>query len=125
MKRAESSRQKAEQLGRTAEVRAAVMLRLKGWRILAQRWKCKVGEVDLIVRRGNVVAFVEVKARADAASALGSVGAHQRRRIVATARQWLAENPAAEQCDCRFDIVLITPYQWPQHLANAYGADDQ
>ena len=118
-------RQQAERLGRLAEAKAAVLLRLKGYRIAAQRWKSPAGEIDLIARRGSVVAFVEVKARADAGDALASLGPHQRRRIVSSARYWLASNPDAVECDCRFDIVLVTPYQWPRHIANAFAADDQ
>ena len=118
-------RQQAERLGRLAEAKAAMMLRLKGYRISAQRWKSPAGEIDLIARRGSVVAFVEVKARADADDALASVGPQQRRRIVRAARHWLASNPDAVECDCRFDIVLVTPYQWPQHIANAFAEDDQ
>jgi len=66
-----------------------------------------------------------VKARASTDEALVSVGSHQRRRIVNAAHHWLASNPDAKTCDCRFDIVPVTPYQWPQHIANAYAADDQ
>ncbi len=118
-------RQQAERQGRLAEAKAAMLLRLKGYRIAAQRWKSPAGEIDLIARRRSVVAFVEVKARADADDALASVGPQQRRRIVQAARHWLASNPDAMECDCRFDIVLVTPYQWPQHIANAFAEDDQ
>lgn len=118
-------RQQAERLGRLAEAKAATLLRLKGYRISEQRWKSSAGEIDLIARRGSVVAFVEVKARANAGEALASLGPHQRRRIVRAAHHWLASNPDAAACDCRFDIVLVTPYQWPQHIANAFAEDDQ
>lgn len=106
-------------------MRAAMMLRLKGYRIIAQRWKSAGGEIDLIIRRGSLIAFVEVKARKKADDALISVNHHQRRRIVNAARHWLATNSDVVDCDCRFDIVMVTPYQWPQHVANAFAADDQ
>ncbi len=118
-------RQQAERRGHTAEARAALMLRLKGYRVLDRRWKSPAGEIDLVVRKGSVIAFVEVKARASTDEAVASVSPHQRRRIVTAAHHWLGENPAASDCDCRFDIVLVTPYQWPLHLANAFAADDQ
>ncbi len=118
-------RQQAERLGHLAEAKAAMLLRLKGYRILARRWKSPAGEIDLIARRASAIAFVEVKARSSADDALASVGPHQRRRIVSAARHWLGANPDAADCDCRFDIVLVTPYQWPQHIANAFAADDQ
>ncbi len=123
--RPDARHRQAERLGRMAEAKAAMLLRLKGYRIAAQRWKSPAGEIDLIARRGLAVAFVEVKARSSADEALASVGPHQRRRIVAAARHWLAANPDAADCDCRFDIILVTPYQWPQHITNAYAADDQ
>ena len=118
-------RQRAERQGHAAETRAGIMLRLKGYRILDRRWKSPAGELDLVIRRGQTIAFVEVKTRASADEALAAVSERQRRRIVSAAHHWLAENPAANGCDCRFDIVLVTPYQWPQHIANAYAADDQ
>lgn len=121
----QAARQQAERRGHLAEARAAMMLRLKGYRILDRRWKSPAGELDLVIRRGNAVAFVEVKTRSSADEALASVSPRQRRRIVAAAHHWLAANPAAIDCDCRFDIVLVTPYQWPQHLPNAFAADDQ
>ena len=101
------------------------MLRLKGYRVLNRRWKSPAGEIDLVVRKGKVIAFVEVKARTSADEAVTSVTAHQRRRIVNAAHHWLGVNPDATECDCRFDIVMVTPYQWPLHLANAFAADDQ
>jgi putative endonuclease len=108
-----------------AETRAAMMLRPKGYRVFVQRWKSPSGEIDLIIRRGSIIAFVEVKAREKADDALVSVSHHQRRRIVIAAHHWLAANPDANECDCRFDIVTVTPYQWPQHMPNAFAADDQ
>src|SRR4051812_22397569 len=63
------NRQAAEQRGRGAETLACWYLRLHGWRILARRARVKGGEVDIVARRGSVVAFVEVKARADERSA--------------------------------------------------------
>jgi putative endonuclease len=120
-----SDRQQAERRGHLAEARAAMMLRLKGYRILERRWKSSAGEIDLVIRRGDSVAFVEVKTRSSAEEALESVSIRQRRSIVSAAHHWLAANPGTNGCDCRFDIVLFTPYQWPQHLPNAFASDDQ
>ena len=55
---------KAWRRGRWAERRAALFLRLKGFRIIARGYKSPVGEIDIVARRGNLLAFVEVKARA-------------------------------------------------------------
>lgn len=118
-------RQQAERRGHTAEARAATMLRLKGYRILDRRWKSPAGELDLVIRRGRTIAFVEVKTRPTTDEAIAAVGPRQRQRIVSAAHHWLADNPSAMDCDCRFDIVTVTPYQWPRHFANAFAADDQ
>ena len=56
-------KRKAQARGRLAEIAAALVLTLKGYRILARRFRCPVGEVDLIARRFGTVVFVEVKAR--------------------------------------------------------------
>ena len=61
------SRAQAEQRGRQGERIAAWWLRLKGWQIVGRRMRTRAGEVDLVARRGAMLAFVEVKARATAA----------------------------------------------------------
>ena len=98
-------------------------LRLKGWRLLARRYKTHVGEVDLIMRRGDVTAFIEVKARKNLDRAVESVTPRQARRIAAAARQFMAEDRRAALQACRFDIVAVSPYHWPQHIENAFEGD--
>ena len=61
------NRKDAEAFGRWGERRAAWWLRLHGWRIIARRVKVRSGEIDLIARRWNTTAFIEVKARTNAA----------------------------------------------------------
>lgn len=116
-------RQKAEQAGRWAERAALWALRLKGYRLLAHRFKSPRGEIDLIMRKGNVTAFIEVKARATHNAAIESVTWHQSRRIVAAAGLWMARDPVAAAQTCRFDIVAVTPYHWPHHIENAFYGD--
>ena len=113
-------RQRAQSRGHWAEELALWSLRLKGYRLLARRFKSKTGEVDLIMRRGETTAFIEVKQRASRDLALESVTAHQARRIGAAAAAWMARDQLAAQQFCRFDIVAVTPYQWPQHIENAF-----
>ncbi|PTW63232.1 putative endonuclease [Breoghania corrubedonensis] len=119
---ARRARRAAYRLGLAAETRAALWLRLKGYRILARRHKTPVGEIDLIARRGRTVAFVEVKARANRDAALEAITPQARRRIVEAAHLWLAKNPGAMNATLRFDAVLIVPRQLPRHLANAWEA---
>jgi putative endonuclease len=117
-------RQAAERRGRMAETAALWALRLKGYRLLARRYRSRVGEIDLIMRRGDVTCFVEVKSRVDAGLSLQSVTDAQARRIAAAARTWMGRDPRAAAGTCRFDIVAVSPYHWPRHIENAfYGAD--
>jgi putative endonuclease len=116
-------RKKSEEAGRTAELIALWYLRLKGWRLLAERYKSHAGEVDLIMRKGEVTAFIEVKARKTLDGAVESVSAWQARRIAAAARSFLVEDRLAAQQSCRFDIVAVSPYQWPRHIENAFDGD--
>lgn len=116
-------RRKSEEAGRTAEILALWYLRLKGWRLLSHRYKSHAGEVDLIMRRGNVTAFIEVKARRSLDGAVESVSPRQARRISAAARSFLAEDRKAAFQSCRFDIVAVSPYHWPRHIENAFDGD--
>ncbi len=116
-------RRKSEEAGRSAELIALWALRLKGWRLLAQRYKTHVGEIDLIMRRGEVTAFIEVKARRNLDHAVESVTPRQARRIAAAARQFMAEDRMAALQACRFDIVAVSPYHWPRHIENAFEGD--
>jgi putative endonuclease len=116
-------RHAAFKLGVSAEGRAALLLAAKGYRELARRWKSPVGEVDLVVRRGRTLVFVEVKARARIDDAAWSVLTRQKRRIVAAAEAWLAAHPEHAGYDIRFDAVLVAPGRLPQHLVAAFEAE--
>lgn len=115
-----SERRTRERRGRRAETRAAIALRLKGYRILDARVRTPAGEVDLVVRRGRVVAFVEVKARQTRERAADSISPTQRRRIVRAAAHYIAANPALAGLTHRFDAVLVEPRRWPHHIRNAW-----
>jgi len=118
------TRQRNERRGRWAEGLAVLALRLKGYRLLARRFKSGPGEVDLIMRRGDVTAFIEVKVRSTADLAIEAVTDFQTRRIAAAARLWMAKDPKAALGICRFDIVAVSPYQWPKHIPNAFIVED-
>ncbi len=113
----------AEKRGRRAETIAALWLRLKGYRLLARRFKTPVGEIDLIVKRGRVIAFVEVKARQSRRDALEAVSPQARIRI-ARAAEWYLARMAAETHKkaeiTRFDMVLVVPGQRPHHMPDAW-----
>ena len=115
-------RQVAFRLGLSAESRAAALLLAKGYRIVARRWRSPVGEIDLVVRRGHLLVFVEVKARGRFDDAAEAVTERQRRRIVAAAEAWLASHADDLACDIRFDAVLVAPWRLPRHLPAAFDA---
>jgi putative endonuclease len=108
--------------GISAESKAAALLLMKGYRILARRFKSPVGELDIVARRRGVLVFVEVKARESYSEAVEAVTEQQRRRIVAGAEYWLASHPKDGQGDIRFDVVIVTPGKIPQHIQNAFDA---
>lgn len=107
-----------EAQGRRGEWLAAWFLRLKGWRVLASRVKTPRGEVDLIVRRGRTVAFVEVKWRERAADLDTAIDAHRLRRVAAAAEA-LAHKYARPGDVQRIDVLLLAPGRFPRHMANA------
>lgn len=117
-------RRKAEEAGRTAEWLAIWYLRLKGYRLLVHRYKAPQGEVDLIMRKGQTTAFIEVKARHSPEAAIASVTAWQAKRIAAAARSFMGKDRKAAMQACRFDIVAVSPYHWPRHIENAFYGDD-
>ena len=127
MKRADAPRSarriKAFKLGVSAEARAALYLAAKGFRPLAKRWRCPVGEIDLVVKRGSLLVFVEVKARPRLDEAAEAVLPRQRRRIVAAAEAWLAAHPEHAGYDMRFDAVLVAPGRLPQHIVSAFEVE--
>lgn len=114
----------AHRLGQWAEEAAAWYLRLKGWRILERRFVTGrgsgAGEVDLIVRRGGVLAFVEVKARADQEQAAQSILPRQQARINRAAEAYLAKHPELAGMDIRFDAVLVGRLGGLSHLEDAW-----
>ena len=113
-------RRRAYRWGLSAETRAAWYLRLKGYRILARRYKVSRGEIDLVVRRGRVLAFVEVKARTAELAALEAVGPKTRRRIEAAADIWGTKYPYYQSFAWRYDIVVVLPGRWPLHIVDAF-----
>jgi putative endonuclease len=109
-----------ERAGRTAEIVAAILLQIKGYRVVARRFRGYRGEVDLIARRGAVLAFVEVKRRPDLSAAVEAVTVRQRRRIAAAAEEFVAARPRLSQLGIRFDAVLVAPRRLPRHLVDAW-----
>lgn len=97
-----------------------LFLLAKGYRPIARRYRTPLGEIDLIVKRGRTIAFIEVKARALERDALESVGTLTERRIVDAADLWLAKHPGASGYDLRYDMVVLTPWRLPRHIPDAF-----
>ncbi len=113
-------RQRAERRGLRAERLAAWWLRLRGYRVQARRFRCHGGEIDLVVRRGSTLVFVEVKHRTALEDAAYAVTPRQRQRIERAAAAYLGRSRGVEGCNVRFDAVLLAPGRWPRHLADAW-----
>jgi putative endonuclease len=113
-------RRAAYRRGHAGERLAALRLMLAGYRILARRYRTKVGEIDLVARRGDVVAFVEVKRRGELATGLEAVTPQARIRIRRAAELYLRRNPAHAERALRFDVIVITPWAWPRHIVDAW-----
>lgn len=107
--------------GLVAEGIAAWLLRLKGYRVLATRYRTSLGEIDIVARRGEVLAFVEVKARPTVEAGLEAIAADGYRRIEAAADLYLARHPQFSQFTQRFDLVVVSPRRWPRHVENVFS----
>lgn len=107
------SRRSAERAGRRAEAVAALWLQLRGWRILARRRRLPMIEVDLVARRGPLVAVVEVKYRPTLEAALAALTPEAAGRL----RRAAAIIAAEQGADTRVDLVALAPGRWPRHIA--------
>jgi putative endonuclease len=117
---AADKRRKAYRRGHRGEMLAALALRLKGFRILARRYRTKLGEIDLIARRGDLVLIVEVKARRTLIEAMQAIAYESERRIEGAADLWLSRQPDYGRLSVRFDMVAVLPWRWPVHVANVF-----
>ncbi len=116
----------SRQKGGWGEERAARYLRLRAYRILEKNYRCRLGEIDLIARRGGFLVFVEVKLRRTDrfGEAREFVGRSKQERILATAQLWLQEHETSLQP--RFDVIEIYAPDGPEgrvkinHIENAF-----
>lgn len=113
---ASRARQQAERRGRRAELYAAAWLQAKGYKLLARRVKQPIGEIDLIARRGRVLAFIEVKQRPTLDLAQDAVPPETWLRISRVAANWTGRQRHLQNLDWRYDLVAITPWALPTHF---------
>lgn len=95
--------------GRWGEDIAAAWYERRGYDVVARNWRCRSGEIDLIVCRGRLVVFCEVKARRTDAfgPAAAAVVPAKQRRLRRLAAEWLASS-RVRGVEVRFDVVAIT-----------------
>lgn len=117
-----SARIAAERNGQWGEGLAALFLRLKFYRLVDRRFKTPVGEIDLVMARGSMIVFVEVKTRRKAASEGETLEAVNQRRIGRAAQYWLSRYPEHAGSDFRFDVIFLAPGRMPRHVINAFPA---
>ena len=113
----------ARQSGRRAEYIAALWLILKGYRILGFRLKTPQGEIDLLARRGKVLAVIEVKSRLRLDDALDAVSPDQRERLHRAATMLAARRPGLKDLEVRLDLLALAPGRWPCHIRSAWSGN--
>ncbi len=112
----------AEKIGRRAEYLAALLLQCKGYIIVERRWKSRLGEIDLIVRRGKTLVFTEIKYRKTGANA-HALSPFQADRLVRAASLYISMHPLDMDMQTRFDLLLLGPWKLPRHIKGAFMAN--
>ncbi len=115
-----NKRQKAEKKGRRGEWLSAIALRLRGYSIIERGYKTKLGEIDIIARKKDLVAIVEVKVRNDIDAAINAVSHTSQQRIANAADLWLSTQKDFAKLSIRFDIMVVLPRRWPVHFPGAF-----
>ena len=100
---------KTYQFGYFAEKYVMIFLWIKGYKILAHRYKSSFGEIDIIAKKNNVIIFVEVKARYRKINVENVLNLHQISRIKKSAEYFIAKNKKLQNCSRRFDFVEVRP----------------
>lgn len=109
---------RSRRAGRAAEAIAAAWLMLKGYQILGFRLRTRAGEIDILARKGGVLAVVEVKRRATLAAAIESLSGDQRVRLMAAAEGLAARRRSLRGLALRLDMVVLAPGRFPRHVRN-------
>jgi putative endonuclease len=113
-------RRRAWRFGRLAELACAGLLLLRGYAVLARNVRTPVGEIDIVARRGRVLAIIEVKARERYEAAAESVLPRQRARLARAAESFLKARPDLRHLELRFDAMLVGRWRPPHHLVDAW-----
>lgn len=114
---------KSYQKGKIGELCACIFLKLKGYSIIARRYKTPFGEIDIIAKKKKTLIAVEVKSRPNYEEAVFSVTKRQQMRIKRTLSCFLSRMLHNEFKEIRFDVIVIIPWQLPCHLQAAWMAE--
>jgi putative endonuclease len=112
-------------LGEQTELRAEQFLHLHHWRTRAKNYRCKVGEIDLIMEQGDQLIFVEVRLRShrEFAHASESVTIPKQKKIIKAAQRYLQEHRLTDKAYCRFDVIAFSAIDSePEWIQNAFLA---
>lgn len=117
----------ANKKGKMAEKLAGWFLRINGYKIICKNFRplkgIGAGEIDLIAVRGNLLIFVEVKARANEELAAYALLPEQMKRIIKSAEIFMAEHLQFSNYDLRFDVILVGSLKFPFHIKDAFRVD--
>ena len=110
--------------GRWGEFLGQWFLRLKGYRILARRFRIKGGEIDIVARHGQTLVMVEVKERSNREASAYALTPHQRRRLVRTARAFLSYHQNLSSFVLRFDVLIVIAGFLMYHIRGAFDMNE-
>ncbi|WP_370931464.1 YraN family protein [Bartonella sp. DGB1] len=111
--------------GVRAEKIAAFWLMLKGYKILSRRYKTKLGEIDIIAKKGNLIAIIEVKYRYSVTEAMQAIGYYNEIRIERASDLWLARRKDRYNLSLRYDLIIISPWRFPKHIKAIFLAKNK
>ena len=118
--RSADARRKAFRRGHVSEYLAAFSLLLRGYRIAAMRFRAKSGEIDIIARKGDVIHFIEVKARTSTDESVFAVDGQTQNRIRNASMAWIGRQKNMRAMSYSYDIIAVRPWRWPVHLRDAF-----
>jgi putative endonuclease len=110
--------------GAQAEDRAEVFLRQHGLVILSKNYRCKLGEIDLIMQHAEILVFIEVRLRTHQAfaNAAESVTIRKQQKIIKTAQYYLQQHHLTDKANCRFDVIAFSDNGNPEWIKDAFSA---
>ena len=120
--KSKAEKQAFEKAGRRAENLACFYLRLKGYRILERRFKVRQGEVDIVARKGNIIAMIEVKQRASDEAADKSVSYENQTRLMDAAEIYINQSRHFRdtEFELRYDFLYVIGRWKIRHITNAF-----